>query len=64
MSEIQAKRFCWIDFHPFPLSMDKNHLIADDFIDFDIYLLATPGCNYTQKYSDVILRRAACRFKL
>ena len=59
MSEIQVKRFSWIDFHRFPLSMDKNHLIAKgpkDFIDFDFYLLATPGCNYTQNYSDVILK--------
>ena len=31
--------------------MDKNHLIANDF-----YLLATPGCNYTQNYTDVILK--------
>ena len=52
MSEIQAKRFSWIDVHRFPLSMDKNHLIANDF-----YLLATPGCNYTQNYTDVILKR-------
>ena len=29
MSEIQVKRFSWIDFHRFPLSMDKNHLIAN-----------------------------------
>ena len=28
MSEIQVKRFSWIDFHRFLLSMDKNHLIA------------------------------------
>ena len=25
------------------------------FIDFDFYLLATPGCNYTRKYTDFIL---------
>ena len=26
------------------------------FIDFDFYLLATPGCKYTRKYTDVILK--------
>ena len=34
MSEIQVKRFSWIDFHRFPLSMDKNHLIANNFYRF------------------------------
>jgi len=48
MPEIQTKRFLWIAFHRFPLSIEKNHLIANDFIDFDFYLLATPGSNYTR----------------
>ena len=25
-------------------------------IDFDFYLLATPGCNYTRNYTDVFLK--------
>ena len=56
MSEIQAKRFPQKDFHRFSLSIYKNHLIADDFIDFDFYLLATWGCNYTLNYTNVILK--------
>ena len=32
-----------IDFHRFPLSIDKNHLIAINFIDTDFYQLTTPG---------------------
>ena len=38
-------------FSPFPLSIDKNHLIADDF-----YLLATPGFKYTRNHTYVILK--------
>ena len=26
------------------------------FIEFDFYLLAIPGCNYTRKYTDVVLK--------
>ena len=37
-------------FHRFPLPIEKNHLIANDFIDFDFYLLATPGSNYTPNF--------------
>ena len=46
MSEIHSN----ISLHRFhcSLSIDKNHLIADDF-----YPLATPGCNYTRNYTDV-----------
>ena len=46
LSEISLDRFS-----PFPLSIDKNHLIANDF-----YLLTTPGCNHTQNYTDLILK--------
>ena len=59
---IQAKRFSSINFHCFPISVDKNHLIAMTiFIDFDFYLLTTPGppgctCNYTWIYTNVILK--------
>ena len=54
MSEIQAKRFASIDFHRFPISTDKNHLIAKDFYRFQ--LLTSPGCNYTRNYTENILK--------
>ena len=34
ISEIQAKRFPQKDFHCVPLTIDKNHLIAEDFYRF------------------------------
>ena len=47
MPEIQAKRFLWIAFHLFPLSIDKIAWSLTIFIDFDFYLLSIPGSNYT-----------------
>ena len=55
MSEIHSK-ISLDRFLPFPLSVDTNHLIANDFIDFDFYLLATPGFNFTRIYTDFILK--------
>ena len=46
LSEISLDRFS-----PIPLSIDKNHLIANDF-----YLLTTPEGNHTHNYTDVILK--------
>ena len=43
MSEIQAKRFSLIDSHRFPLSMDKNHLIANDFYRFGFLFIGYSG---------------------
>ena len=50
MSEIQANRFLSIDFHRFPLQIDKNHLIAYDFYRYRFL------CNYTRKYIGVSLK--------
>ena len=38
--------------------MDKNVItwLLTIYTDFDFYLLATPGCKYTQNYTDVILK--------
>ena len=47
MPEIQTKRFLWIAFHRFPLTIDKITWSLTIFIDFDFYLLASPGSNYT-----------------
>ena len=55
MSEIHSK-ISLDRFSPFPLSIDKNPLIANNFYRFDFYLLATPGFNYTRNYTDVILK--------
>ena len=46
MPEIQTKRFLWIAFHRFPLTIDKITWSLTIFIDFDFYLLASPGSNY------------------
>ena len=50
MPEIQTKRFLWIAFHRFPLTIDKITWSLTIFIDFDFYLLATPGSNYTRNW--------------
>ena len=47
MPETQTKRFLWIAFHRFPLTIDKITWSLTIFIDFDFYLLASPGSNYT-----------------
>ena len=45
------------DFHPFPLSINKIHLIGNKKnMDFDFYLLTTPGGNYTRNYTDIKLQ--------
>ena len=46
MPEIQTKRFLWIAFHRFPLTIDKITWSLTIFIDFDFYLLVSPGSNY------------------
>ena len=43
MSEIQAKRFSYIDFHLFALSMDKNHLVANEFYRFRFLSIGNSG---------------------
>ena len=56
---IQAKRFSSIDFHRFPIPVDKNHLIADCFYRFRFLSIdnsGSPGCNCTRIYTDVILK--------
>ena len=54
--EIQAKILPLIKFHRFALSIEKISWFLTIFIDFDFYLLATPGCNYTLNYTDVIVK--------
>ena len=51
MPEIQSKRFLWIAFHRFPLSIDKITLSLTIFFDFDFYLLVTP-----ERGTEVILK--------
>ena len=48
MPEIQTKRFLWVAFHRFPLSIDKITRSLPIFIDFVFYPLVTPGSNYTR----------------
>ena len=50
MAKIQTKRFLWIAFHRFPLSIDKITWSLTIFIDLVFYLLATPGSNYTRNW--------------
>ena len=50
MPKIQTKRFLWIAFHRFPLSIDKINWSLTIFIDLVFYLLATPGSNYTRNW--------------
>ena len=50
MPEIQTKRFLWIAFHRFPLSIDKITWSLTIFIDFVFYLSATPESNYTRNW--------------
>ena len=50
MLKIQTKRFLWIAFHRFPLSIDKITWSLTIFIDLVFYLLATPGSNYTRNW--------------
>ena len=52
ISEIHAKRFPYIDFPRFLLSIDKNHLIANDFyryrlLSIDFSGITTPGTTTT-----------------
>ena len=51
MPEIQAKRFPYIPFHCFPLSIDKITWSLTTFINFKFYLLATSGSNYMWNWS-------------
>ena len=62
MSEIHSK-ISLDRFSPFPLLIDKNPLIANNFYRFDFYLLATPGFNYTRNYTDVILKGRQVAYK-
>ena len=64
MSEIQAKRFSLIDFHRFPLSMDKNHLIANDLSRFRFLSIGYSGMQLHPELHRRYFERAACRFKL
>ena len=48
--EIRLKVSLDIAFHHFPLSIDKITCSLTIFIDFDFYLLATHGSNYTWKW--------------
>ena len=50
MPKIQTKRFLWVAFHRFPLSIDKITWSLTIFIDLVFYLLATPGSNYTRNW--------------
>ena len=69
-SRIQAQRFSAIYFHRFRLSIDKNHLILNDFIDFDFYPLTTrgrtgpPGCNCTRIYTPTLFWKGGRSEKL
>ena len=55
MSEIHSK-ISLDRFLPFPLSVDTNHLIANDFIDFDFYLFFFNDTATTEIYTDFILK--------
>ena len=46
MPGIQTKWFIWIAFHRFPLTINKITWSLTIFIDFNFYLLASPGSNY------------------
>ena len=50
MPEIQTKRFLWVAFHRFPLSIDKITRPLPIFIDFVFYPLVTPGSNYARNW--------------
>ena len=50
------QRFPWIDFYPFRYQSIQITWLLTIFIDFEFYLLATPGFNYTRIYTDFILK--------
>ena len=54
MSGIQAKRFTYIGCHRFPLSIDKNHFIANDLYQYWFLSVGVSTTKTTPKY--VILK--------
>ena len=50
---IQAKRFSSIDFHCFPISIDKTHLIANDFFRVRFLSIDYSGSSGMQLHPDL-----------